>query len=259
MHSEASIQQALWKQYFNFDYKLLNTFIFNWECDFFARSKSGYVYEIEVKISRADFKKDFEKDKHQYFSAFEKKHCIVNYSRFGNYGRTCYDVKTVYKEQFCLVGDSKRTWRYFENRCGFWKEGYKTKYHYAEFSRIKIVDMQKAVIPNKFFYAVPEGLINVDEVPKYAGLLYVSEDGTVTQVKKAPFIHKRVLDLKSELLSKFYHQSLNRDATFEWGKMYHECAADHQKTILDYNTKIQALMNEFPELANRIDNIFYGE
>lgn len=259
MHSESSIQQALWKDYYNFDYKLLNTFIFNWECDFFARSKTGYVYEIEVKISRADFKKDFEKDKHQYFDAFEKKHCIINYSRFGNYGKTYYDRLTVYKEQFCLVKDLKRTWRHIKDKHGFWKEGYITKDHYAEFSRIKVVDMAKAVIPNKFFYAVPEGLINVDEVPKYAGLLYVTEDGTVKQVKKAPFIHKRVLDLKSELLSKFYHQSLNRGATLEWKRMYNECAADHQKMILDYGAKIQALINEFPELTNRIDNIFYGE
>lgn len=34
------------------------------ECDCISISKSDYIYEYEIKISRADFKKDFTKIKH---------------------------------------------------------------------------------------------------------------------------------------------------------------------------------------------------
>jgi len=45
----------------NYEYKLFNAFVFNWESDFFAISKSGYSIEVEVKISKADFRIDAEK------------------------------------------------------------------------------------------------------------------------------------------------------------------------------------------------------
>ena len=34
------------------------------ECDVISISKSNYIYEYEVKISRSDFKADFKKPKH---------------------------------------------------------------------------------------------------------------------------------------------------------------------------------------------------
>jgi hypothetical protein len=43
------------------DYKLSNVFIFDWESDFFCITSSGYSMEVEVKISRSDFKADFKK------------------------------------------------------------------------------------------------------------------------------------------------------------------------------------------------------
>jgi len=56
--------------------------------------------------------------------------------------------------------------------------------------------------PNKFFYVVPSGLITVDELPTYAGLM--TFDGvSVNAVKEAPFIHKEKLDLSKVLVDKF--------------------------------------------------------
>lgn len=46
---------------------------------------------------------------------------------------------------------------------------------------------------NRFYYVVPEGLIKVQEVPEYAGLMYANIDHlycSITIVKTAPFIHK---------------------------------------------------------------------
>lgn len=55
------ISQALYCLFNNYKYILFNAFVFKWESDFFAISNSGYVAEIEIKISRADFKNDFNK------------------------------------------------------------------------------------------------------------------------------------------------------------------------------------------------------
>jgi hypothetical protein len=38
------------------------------ECDVLSISKSDYIYEYEIKISRSDFKKDFIKEKHTFMS-----------------------------------------------------------------------------------------------------------------------------------------------------------------------------------------------
>lgn len=38
-----------------------------WEADLISVTKSNYMNEYEIKISLQDFKKDFEKRKHQYF------------------------------------------------------------------------------------------------------------------------------------------------------------------------------------------------
>lgn len=69
MHTEKSIIQLLNGRFprQNVEYKLTNSFIFKWESDFFIVQKaSGYCYEIEIKISRSDFRADAVKvQKHQ--------------------------------------------------------------------------------------------------------------------------------------------------------------------------------------------------
>jgi len=59
--NEGEIKQKLWNLFSNYDYRLFNVFVFQNESDFLAVSKSGYVWEIEIKVSRADFKNDFKK------------------------------------------------------------------------------------------------------------------------------------------------------------------------------------------------------
>lgn len=39
-------------------YAVANLFVFSWESDFLIKTKAGYWYEVEVKISRSDFKND---------------------------------------------------------------------------------------------------------------------------------------------------------------------------------------------------------
>ena len=52
-------------------YKLDNLYVFGWESDCLLLTRSGYWYEFEVKISKADFKNDFKnkKEKHSILSS----------------------------------------------------------------------------------------------------------------------------------------------------------------------------------------------
>jgi hypothetical protein len=60
------IISSLQLRYINHKYVINNAYIYKWESDFFSVSESGYVYEVEVKVTRGDFKDDFNKvDKHQ--------------------------------------------------------------------------------------------------------------------------------------------------------------------------------------------------
>ena len=55
------IVSSLRLRYINHKYLINNAYIFEWESDFFSVSESGYVYEIEIKVTRGDFKDDFNK------------------------------------------------------------------------------------------------------------------------------------------------------------------------------------------------------
>jgi len=63
------IIKSLRLRFINHKYIINNAYIFEWESDFFSVSESGYVYEIEIKVTRGDFKDDFNKtSKHMLLS-----------------------------------------------------------------------------------------------------------------------------------------------------------------------------------------------
>lgn len=150
----------------NCKYKVANAFIFkrDWESDFFVQKNNGYAYEFEVKITRADFNAD--RNKVQKHLILEKG-MFVEQKRVYNPETTCYDDRFIKQS----------------------------------------TEREHIFRPNKFFYVVPKGMITVDELPKYAGLYYFEEyvgNCSLTKVKDAPFIHKKVLDFESVLCNKFY-------------------------------------------------------
>lgn len=70
----------------------------------------------------------------------------------------------------------------------------------------KIYGQNKIYKPNYFYYVVPENLISVDEVPEYAGLIYVKDFGNLIFEKNAP----KITDYKASseelnLVDKFYY------------------------------------------------------
>lgn len=71
------------------------------------------------------------------------------------------------------------------------------------------IDRASTDIPNKFFFACPDGLIKIEEVPEYAGLIYTGQSySRFSVIKPAPFIHREKIDFTSRLLSKYYNSSL---------------------------------------------------
>ena len=63
---------SLQLRFLNHKYQINNAYIFDWESDFFSVSDSGYVYEVEVKITRSDFKDDFNKvNKHKLLESVD--------------------------------------------------------------------------------------------------------------------------------------------------------------------------------------------
>jgi hypothetical protein len=102
----------------------------DWEHDVISVSKSGYVYEYEVKVSYSDFKADAKKRRKAEFYA------------------------------------------------------------------------QAIYCPNYMYYVCPENLIPLQEIPKYAGLMYVV-NGELVTIKKAPIIRKTKMD-RMKLFEKLF-------------------------------------------------------
>jgi hypothetical protein len=68
-------------------------------------------------------------------------------------------------------------------------------------------DPKRQLLPNRFYFVCPPDMIDVNEIPSYAGLIY-SEDGHCTIIKRAPFIHRVKSNYRRKLCDKFYYQWL---------------------------------------------------
>lgn len=195
------VHEAVRAFFGNYEYPLLNTFVFAWESDFFAISKSGYSVEVEVKISKADFKKDFthKTQKHDLFK------------RHKDYA-------------FCMK-------IYDANEHAFVHDG---EWIHPKSSMIRWIKPCES-LPNKFFYACPGELISPEEVPAYAGLIYTTKFGSRI-VKQAPFLHKNKKCFDAILLGKYYHRS-NEVSQLLWSFRRRSNLTDQQdqelKTIMD--------------------------
>lgn len=127
------------------------------ETDFISVNSNGTIFEVEVKISRSDFRNDFKKkSRHEHLSG-----------------------EGIWRTKF-ITGKRVN---------GIWIQCYDAELYISE------------SIPNYFYYAVPDDLVGLDEVPEYCGLIYISEvDNSehnypnriiCRQVRKAKRLHNR--------------------------------------------------------------------
>lgn len=158
-------------------YDIDGLYIFDWESDKFIETRSGLIYEFEVKVSKSDFKNDFKhkKDKHIILEGEEK-----------------YGDKYLPKYYEFLEENKK---------VGKWAEMNFRKY--ADNDPHYLVGGHKR--PNYFYYCTPPGMIEADEVPSYAGLVQIDKAGLITIKKKAPKLHSdKIKDSELGLGEKFY-------------------------------------------------------
>lgn len=212
------IYSAIYRHFKNYEYQLVNSYVYDWESDFFAMSKSRYFIEVEVKISRADYFADFKKDKHELFKDVSagKTHHITHQPTKGDLiGRVIHGVLST------RYGDEKhgRLWRgsMHNGKWGYWVNDYGdiwiAKHEHAlqaPATSIQIRPIDKIKCPNQFYYACPAGLIKLNELPPYAGLIEICDGGkylgqTAVIIKKAPYMHKTKQDMHRTLLQKFYN------------------------------------------------------
>lgn len=142
--TEQLLQQHLrsWKS--SPKYIVENLYVFGWESDMLIKTRSGYWYEVECKISLADFKNDFthKRQKHELLKNGDEKH--------------------------------RR--------------------------------------PNYFYYCVPWYLSGkvLPLLPDYAGLVVLTEDGRLKEVKRTPMLHNnKYTNEELKLCDKFYYAYRN--------------------------------------------------
>jgi hypothetical protein len=82
------IVNSLLLRFINHKYLINNAYIFDWESDFFSVSESGYVYEVEIKVTRGDYKDDFNKTNKHLLLA-EGKDYIQNIKRPNKFFYAC--------------------------------------------------------------------------------------------------------------------------------------------------------------------------
>lgn len=212
-------------------YVMENLYVFGWESDKLIETRSGLIYEFEIKISKADFKNDFSK---------EDKHKTLKGWKYSN-----------------LVEEGGLLHLHFEKK------------------------------PNYFYYAVPEGMITADEVPEYAGLIYILPEGATSDmngkyvfnrfyiVKNAPKLHSiKYTDEELKLGEKFYYNMLSWKNKYrderkkqllsegqEQKMTYAELLDKYEKTkrenkawkaIVDQNAKSYENLNDIVYENNRI-------
>ena len=183
--TEKIIQKALFKKFHSHIYKFINVYFFENESDWLSFLQNGYCYEIEVKTSRGDFKADFKKNKH-----------IIHESNGKNF----------YTQKGAEIWRLNPDWEFCKNfpklvECKDYTDGYNYRQYrkqelylsYCAMSSVFFREFKNNKLPNKFYYAVPKGLVLKDEIPEYAGLLYVDEYLNVEKIKEPNFIHKEIL------------------------------------------------------------------
>lgn len=205
----SDIGSALVNKCFINEFVLQNVFVYDWESDFLYQTKTGYFVECEVKISRSDFFADFKKEnKHNILKMrFEKKQYMVHrlnktheYPPFFTFNQIRLKSESDFLIGFGKIYKTDLSFTHEEDSFGYWHQiRERDLFHfnvasiYPTKTNIRIIDINKKSLPNCFYYVCPKGLLKVEEIPSYAGLMYFDNEEITDKikiVKKAPHIHK---------------------------------------------------------------------
>lgn len=219
--TEQFLQQYLrsWKS--NPKYIVENLYVFDFESDMLIKTRSGYWYEIECKISLADFKNDFT---HKW-----QKHALLRTGEWHPFTFVCRET------------DEKALSKY-EPYPGYHIE--KAGKAWNIYIKSQSVPSSKHRRPNYFYYCVPWYLSEkvLPLLPDYAGLIVLTENDKLNEIKRAPCLHQqKYTDEELKLCDKFYYAYRN----------WKECAESHQPTkeIKRLKDEIAFLKAEYKAVA----------
>ena len=183
--TEQTIQKRLNHFFASWKYNVDGLFVFSWESDKLLWTKAGYIYEFEIKISRSDFKADFKRKIAKHLILASAVSLEIGQPQMSDLFDNYLKQRKKKYGKFLSDEDIRR-----------------------EFEQIG--NIQDKRMPNYFYYAVPEGLIQPEEVPPYAGLLWLTKEyqygGGIIREKQAPCLHKtKYTDGELGLGQKFYY------------------------------------------------------
>lgn len=178
--TEGDIQLSLYHYCYarGHEYMTPNVYLYDWESDFLSLTKKGSVFEFEIKTSRADFMADAGK--------------TVKHQGLESGARD--------------LTDRERNWV-----ADSW---------IGKRIREKMDASGRIVVkrPNFFVYVVPENLVAAEEVPKYAGLLYIDEQKPLPYRVKIP-APKTALRLHKEPISDVKRNALIESHYWKYWKL----------------------------------------
>jgi hypothetical protein len=144
---------------------------------------------LSRKSSRNKIKRSYEETNNiegaMVMYLYEKRHSPIT-TRFKGMGLQECDVLSISNSNYIYEYEIKIS------RGDFKKDFTKKKHDHVineKFTRKKKGEIQFNVC-NYFSYVVPKGLISIDEVPEYAGLIYMNDDFTFDVIKKPKLLHK---------------------------------------------------------------------
>lgn len=162
-------------------YVIENLYVFKWESDKLIETRSGLIYEYEIKVSKSDYKNDFKnkKDKHVILEGKEER--IPSYEE--------------HKERFKYYG-SDISDEYYRTE-NFKKPNY---FYYAVPEGM--IDASEVPSYAGLIYVLPEGKHETKDGMWCSNGIYT--------VKQAPKLHNaKYTDEELGLSEKFYYNMLN--------------------------------------------------
>lgn len=197
-------------------YHMSNKYLFEnihggWESDFITMiKKSQYFSEVEIKVAKADFYKDFEKPKHKI-------------------------LEQIYTKGWALEGRTLEFWKESNEELRKDMQRGVTPHSYVRFHM-----PENLVLPHRFYFCYPEDLIPTKDVPPYAGILIVRQayirynlvGASIKEIRKAPLLHKQPIleKVKDKLLEKFFYESFNSRTKQDYQRLRELNKKDNQTT-----------------------------
>ena len=213
VYTEKSIQKRLRMHFMSpgaIKYRIENLSVYSWESDSLSVTRSGYAYECEIKITKADFNNDKKK---------VRKHQILEGTYVPKNPKKPYPAR-----------------------------------------------------PNYFLYVVPEGLITKEDLPPYAGLIYINEIWPYVHVEvQPPKIHGEKIDEEAlKFKDKFYYnyiawkykaeteyeETINNLRRELHESKYDEDGNYHKLSLAEANQKVKLLEDDVARLEKHCDEYY---